>query len=820
MSDKTNSSKMFEAGMVNCFRDILAGVFTDMSAHGDMAGCLELVQFIRRFVKDMPVTDYRTGAPCAIETLLSALSLVKGKDYGMETSDLDPSSSVLSFMDTDKTKVVLGCFGGLRVKSGPSVADRLYCELCKEDNRSFKDAMKTSGSTAEGDLIKSDILSCSLKVYSTVAAADASKLDPFDVKTVEFCKKMVNGGKLSPYAPPVVPIAVAELYACLSGYLDDKTVRMFRINETDVAMDGAFAFNKNVFLPNCEYSTIPLPLASCDEEYVKAVATDAGSFIQPTYTSNSCVYVTLCSPVRLPSLTPDATAIAAEVMSSRSRIASYVSSIYSSVYPNLFVQPRRMSLIRPVDEDTLKDCSNDENLAKELVEKSNELMKSDTDAGPCLHVCGSMILSAFSCNLPRPFLGIDIEDTIPFSIVHSDKTKGDGKKGGINIANLWFSTVHGHEIPEIKGDLAEKIPEELVVANAKCESTSIPSAISIAVRTAFEDLSEAFSAISPIDEKLKYYGDGTQDNDTLHSHSRFVTQVISTVYSSSKSLPSFVSDFESGKNTSAPGFSESGNTVMASLDGNVVSKFIDIADSTNLQFRPTKTAKGFVLYAETNFSFEAFVNATVRSSALRDTLIRRMNREISRVLLLATGTSKEDHAAVVNLLKRTFSPTHSLYTTATATLSPDEVRLLPLTSIKVMPDKYGRAVLAIRIDHSAAILAILLRNPDKRNEIIEFVKMASPWAIPIADTGWEETVMTCVLSSLKAANRIEIPSKTLYEIEESYLNDYDPDEDDMDSHRMLFSYGWRISEYLTTRPFNEKFRQLVAERDMGRHDPN
>lgn len=580
----------------------------ELADAGDLRGGLELIKFVRRFVPDRPTTDYRTvGFPASIVQFLGRCGMKEKEDFSVTASKLDPESHVISLLPTETTLAVLNRIAGLRVASGPSVCDRLYCELIKDEGRDFMKPLNVGpGAVQIQRTVTGDVLKRTLEIYKKVAGLEGKYLeDPNDARIVAFAKTQFRDGKLVPEAAPVVPLAVAELFWCVMTN-DEIHTRLFtqeRSAEESVAARPVDVRSGNI--PLVYPVSVPINvLRHCSDLFDGGIAKDALSFVG-TSGGEDGIFVALNSELRFPAATAEKSADILAKICDELYLFSLISAVYEFCYPGLKAAFDAKSSVRtPCWSEGWAENAyfGGPEMKKFLCEgeadrlANLEKRESCPDDPRLLLLC-SIMLAPYTSLQPAKhlFRTCKVVNSIRVEDDASRKSAEVAKTLQTSIARRWFETVHGFKAPDFKPEeCREKLTNYLVskITDADESGCGTDCKIKIEIAAAVRTYTETELGVSDIVNII----DGADVNG-LHSRCKFCTQVISTVTGSNKSLESYVKSAEQGANTTAP------TLVVGRLseERDLTTKFIEFADSTDVQFRSPRGSEGFSVYVETNF---------------------------------------------------------------------------------------------------------------------------------------------------------------------------------------------------------------------------
>lgn len=727
---------------------ILPSFLEELASAGSLRDALEVIKFVRRFVPDRPLTDYRTcGEPLAIREFLKRCGLAQGKDYEVKQSGLDPDSYVITLSTTDGTKEVLNRIAGLRVEDGASVCDRLYCELIKDKDRDFAKAMCGGSEVRSNAPIAIDILEMTRGIYTVCASANKDKFKR-EAGIIEWCAKQFKDCKLVPKAPAIAPLAVVEFHARLTGAMDTHDLfELPKVPEKSIAYRPIDVGSAKIPLGFC--SGIPLPvLRSISSRFNAYAATDSATFAGSAGNSDS-VYVRVDSRFDLCKDSPQLLLSACNFITDEIKLFKYVKSIYEKSYPGMTVSFDSNSCARtPVGYgdnakrivSRLDDGVHSKTQVKFLTEECDKISGFEpTEDNPCASVFAGFVLAPYKSIQPPEILFHHKYGTpVISSAVLEDEDK-DVKTSEVKskIAELWFETVHGKAPEMFKDDeFKDRFPKFLKDLNNDPKSTSerIKAKCAEAVRAWFE------TNLGSCDESCCTFV-ANEPEDGLHSPAHFCTQVISTVTSGTKSLSSWIKDVEGGAKTVAP------NLVFGrSEEKDLMTGFIDLSATTNVQIKSPKKAENFMIVVETNFT-DRF-NAGVLPSLLR---VRLKNALIEA---LVSGREKE-----LDKVRAKLPPESTLTRIVGEMISGDNAggKTDERISIGYKRDRFNRLSIVFSLEADAAMALILAAaSADRIDKLLRFAIECDPGVVHLPKEGWRKELLNLVLNG-GTGGRLPLP---------------------------------------------------------------
>lgn len=596
---------------------------------GKLRDALELIKFLRRYIPCRTLTHYRTvDRPDAIVAYLKDCGLVERTpetvafDFTVEESTLDPTSFVIKFALNDLIKRFLSELADLRVERGPSVCDRLYCELIKDSGRDFAAAIK-AGPPKRRENIPIWAVKRTTEVLSEIVTESALGADSQTEKEraiAKWAESLLKDGKLDPKAPPILPLAVAERYAILLGFPD-------YTGEHPGPRDGIFAFPEGreadiAARPiRLEEDDIPLRapagipvglMRKLSQRFRDFTCADAYSFARCVgdYRENAdAVYVAASCRLRVPDDNPGSLLKAYEFIRNDLMFWDYVNAIYATCYPEFrmtFDKGSRISSSFLWENANLYDLDPDEAvLAKpkrDFTEAEIKDDEADREAGfgedvddPGFMATCAFVLAPRECAQPTSEMFQYSSRSNPTSsIVLRDKSKEEPRQD--RLARLWFRAVHGYEFPETKDKDPYDIETEIASLDAAVGSRT-KTVLDHAARICREKSEKAYESHAEVKEGLAYKT-GACREDGLHSNKNFCTQVMTFVTGGKKSLTEYVRETEKGSVVIPP------NLVVDRTDDPVENeafgKFAGLCGTTNVQVRPVKRVEHFNAVIETN----------------------------------------------------------------------------------------------------------------------------------------------------------------------------------------------------------------------------
>ena len=695
MSDKSTKAVKHEASAApealpeptSGMPEALAEHMESLAEAKDLRGGLEVIKFLRMFIQDMPITEYRTvGWPESVEKFLTARGLAKDLDYVVLQSGLDSSSHVFKFLVTERSKRFLCELAGLRSPRGPSLADMLYCELTKEksEGRDFAGAMAKRGIGGTMKSVKVCVARCTANVFHTIA--NAAREDWFtaeDDAIVEFARTQIDGESLRPDAMPVVPIAVAEMYARLKGTLG-KRKSVFRLMPDIVKSAAARPISQKSYAPAGALATTPFAmLEKCIHGMSTYMAKDVGSFLAGNYDNGALVSVS--SLFRIPGDDADSEISSFELATDPRKALSLVETAYEACYgPDLCVSVDNRSnisvpagakglesndagsRIRDSDGDPVDKSGFGTNLTalcKYIDGKADEeiLGGKFSDEDPRMVLTACMFISPFKPYHKVADSCISINSS-PLGVSSVTVTDGaPASEADFDVAKAWFETVHGF--------LADPDTEDESVLTSKCYTKveGVPDTMASAMSAEFAAeirmfIAKASKASTRVAEAVsgmkQYRKRESAAPGGIHDSSRWVTQVISFVPDYEVTLGQFKEASESGK-SNAPHM-----RTHTSENADMIDAFVDRAYKSGAETTsPASSPKTFVVALETNVNYEMLCKVTSEYGEFRlfDALERAFFKTMSscngfsafieRMRSSAEGSSMRKAAKVIDFMR-------------------------------------------------------------------------------------------------------------------------------------------------------------------------
>lgn len=717
---------------------VLSAFLAELADAGSLRDALEVIKFVRRFVPDRPLTDYRTcGEPLAIREFLKRCGLAQGKDYEMKQSGLDPDSYVLVFDTTDKTKEVLNRIAGLRVEGGPSVCDRLYCELIKDKDRDFAQAMKV-GSTGGSDAsIAADILDMTEGIYTVCSIADKGKFKR-EAEIIDWCKAQVKDGKLVPKAPAIAPLAVVEAYCKIGQFVETQDLfELPKVPEESVVSRPIDLVWAKIPLGFC--SKLPLPiLRTISKRFNAYVAADAATFAEAAGHADSA-YVRVDARFDLAKDEPQQTFETCRYALDSLKLFKYVRSLYEAAYRGMVVSFDSNSCARtPVGygenakriEQRRADGLHSGNQVEFLTEECDKLAGFEpTDENPCVSVFAGFVLAPYKSVQPPEQLFDDRFGPSSVSSVIIEDTEEDGKMAELKseLARLWFETVHGKAPDKFKDEeLKDKLPKFLKDLNndPKSVAEKVKAKCAATIRTWIE------THVGSCDESFCTFV-ANEAPDGLHSPDSFCTQVISTVTSGTKSLSSWTKDIEGGSKAVAP------NLVFGRPEEKeLFTGFIDLSATTDVQVRSPKKAETFMVVVETNFT-DRFSDGQFPCS-LRDPLKNAL------VEALVSGRESALDKAKRKLPSNALAQVIGEMTAGYGASGKIGRKI----QVGYKLDKHNRIAIIYTIEADAALSFILGASAEDRTEtLLRLAVESDPGVIRLPKEGWRKELLTRLLTT-------------------------------------------------------------------------
>ncbi len=754
MSEETKVENMFEAkDHTYRFYEILAECLERMAANKDYHGGLELIKFIRRFVPDVPVTDYRTvGKPESIIKFMELCGLSNGNDYKVEVSSLDPTSHVLSmFTSSTKTTMFLNTIAGLRVNGGPSTSDRLYCEFIKESgNRNFLNIL-VERSGYKSISVKRYIIDRTLEVYTALSKLDITKDGtPDDVKKiVEFARSQISGDKLFQTSVPFVPLAVAELFfKIIKNSNKNKELIKYPVMFELDADPGSFVAARPIEI---ESDVIPLvlPLSApikmlrkLSDKFDRYMAKDAYSFISAS--GNSGALVVVNSKMKFIRNTPEETLKSFNMLKSKYIVMNYINEIYKSIYESLNITfDAKSDIFVPASSDLIdKEHPNITvvSFTEKAIEKEKENGFVSSKEDPTFMLMASFVISPFMTSQPVDALFDKCYDKVSSVILADDKDKKDTK---VNISELWFETIHGFKIPPTETALdLSSLERNIINASAEDPDNTAAEKVKIAVAAAIRTWIREVQ-INSCEEWIKNLKTTKTIKDAdpngLHSPNSYVTQVVTTVTGrTSKSIADYATDVKKGRCIMAP-YVSSSNKFMYNIieDRQLVTSYLNLAVCTDMQAHNVKTANGFTIALETNFDVNS-IDAIRREAAGNPDLLRYIRSEIidsllSRILTKERSDNILGKIPEGGIIYRTLNRIKEhLYHTDF---------FIDLIDISIRSDLHERAVFMITLSPSIAFLIMADNYLDSNIDIIVSASNAyDPKLLTLPKEQWREKI--------------------------------------------------------------------------------
>lgn len=749
MSEKTKAENMFEAkDPTSRFYEILSGCLEDMAEKKDYHGGLELIKFIRRFVPDVPVNEYRTvGKPESIIEFMELCGLNAGKDYKLEVSSLDPTSHVLSMVTSSAhTKTFLNHIAGFRVQEGPSVADRLYCELIKESgSRNFLNALG-EGTCSKAVSVKKYIIDRTMEVYLALSKLDITKNGtPDEVKKiVEFAKSQISDGKLFQTSVPFVPLAAAELFVRVTDKTKNNSTfscypAMFELDDDPgscIAARPIDIFSDKIPLITPMSAPVKI-LRKLSKRFDNYMSKDAESFMDAA--GGNAAFVVVNSKVKFMRNTPEETLKAFNILRNRPKMMDYVARIYEKVYEGLHVTfDAKSDVFIPVSskfiDKTTSSCIDGITDKTVAIENENGFVSSDED--PMFLLMSGFVIAPFESSQPVNTLYSYCSDSVSSVAIVDNTDECDSK---MNTAETWFESIHGFKMPPTgtDSDLAS-LEGNIVKSNADAP-TSTPAekvmvAVATAIRTWIKGVQLSSYSETLRDLKITKTVDKADPNG-LHSPNKYVTQVVTTVTGkTSKSISGYVRDTENGRHLMAPyvangtGFSYDNDE-----EKRFVSSYLAIAVSTDMQVHNVKNVDSFTMALETNFDVDS-IDMVRRSCSGTVTLWNRIRSEIIASLFSKEGadrlSGKIPEGGIIN---------RTLDNIKDPDLNQDKIR--DMIRISIRSDSNGRAVVMITMSPDIAFLAMAENCPEAcLQDVINTANAYDSKLIMLPKDGWREKI--------------------------------------------------------------------------------
>lgn len=764
MSEETKVENMFEAkDHTYRFYEILSECLEKMAENKDYHGGLELIKFIRRFVPDVPVTDYRTvGEPESIIKFMELCGLSNGNDYKVEVSSLDPTSHVLSMLtSSNKTTIFLNNIAGLRVNGGPSTADRLYCEFIKESgNRNFLNIL-VERPGFKSISVKKYIIDRTLEVYTTLSKLDITKDGtPDEVKKiVEFARSQISGDKLFQTSIPFVPLAVAELFFKIikNSNKNKKLIKYPVMFELD-ADPSSFVAARPIEI---ESDLIPLvlPLSApikmlrkLSEKFDRYMAKDAYSFIRAP--GNSGALVVVNSKMKFIRNTPEETLKSFNMLRSKYIVMNYINEIYKSIYESLNITfDARSDVFVPASSDLIEKehpSTTVVSFTKKAIEKEKENGFVSSKEDPTFMLMASFVISPFMTSQPVDALFDKCYDQVSSVVLTDDIDKKDTK---VNISELWFEAIHGFKVPPTETALdLSSLERNIINAYAKAPDDTPAEKVKVAVAKAIRTWIREVQ-INSYEECIKNLKitNTIKDADPngLHSPNSYVTQIVTTVTGkTSKSIADYANDVKKGRCIMAP-YVNSSNKFMYNIieDRQFVTSYLNLAVCTDMQAHNVKTANGFTISLETNFDVNA-IDDIRREAVGNPDLLRYIRSEIidsllSRILTKERSDNILGKIPEGGIIHRTLNKIKDQ-------LDNDNF-FIDLIDISIRSDLHGRAVVMITLSPSIAFLIMADNYLDSNiDSVVSVANTYDSKLLTLPKEQWREKIAESLIEKCNA----------------------------------------------------------------------